>query len=38
VRDAEKVAAALEADVAGRLSASELKTLMRLLKKVYEPG
>ncbi|MDB5751923.1 MAG: transcriptional regulator, MarR family-like protein [Ramlibacter sp.] len=37
-RNAEKVAAALEAEVAGRLSASELKTLMRLLKKVYEPG
>lgn len=38
VRDAEKTAAALEAEVAGRLSAAELKTLMRLLKKVYQPG
>lgn len=35
VRDAEKTAASLEADVAGRLTATELKTLMRLLKKVY---
>lgn len=37
VRDAEKVAAELETEVAGRLSASEQKTLIRLLKKVYQP-
>ena len=37
VRDAEQVAADLETDVAGRLSASEQKTLIRLLKKVYQP-
>lgn len=37
LREAEKVAAALEADVSERLSASELKTLIRLLKKVYQP-
>lgn len=38
VRDAEKTAAALEADVAARLSPAELKTLIRLLQKVYLPG
>jgi DNA-binding MarR family transcriptional regulator len=37
LRDAEKVASALESDVAGRLSASEQRTLIRLLKKVYSP-
>ena len=36
VRDAERVAAELEGDVAQRLTASELKTLIRLLKKVYQ--
>ncbi|RYF16303.1 MAG: MarR family transcriptional regulator [Comamonadaceae bacterium] len=36
MRDAEKTAAALEADVATRLSASELRTLIALLKKVYQ--
>jgi DNA-binding MarR family transcriptional regulator len=35
MRDAERTAAELEAEVAGRLSASESKTLIRLLKKVY---
>lgn len=35
MRDAERTAADLEADVASRLSASEAKTLIRLLKKVY---
>ena len=35
MRDAERTAAALEAEVSGRLSASEAKTLIRLLKKVY---
>jgi len=37
VRDAEKTAAALEADVAARLTPGELKTLIRLLQKVYLP-
>lgn len=36
VREAEKTAAALEADVAGRLTAAELRTLIALLKKVYQ--
>jgi DNA-binding MarR family transcriptional regulator len=36
VRDAEKTAAALESDVASRLSPGELQTLIRLLKKVYQ--
>jgi DNA-binding MarR family transcriptional regulator len=36
VRDAEKTAAALEAEVASRLSAAELRTLIGLLKKVYK--
>jgi DNA-binding MarR family transcriptional regulator len=35
MRDAEKTAAALEADVASRLTAGEQKTLIGLLKKVY---
>lgn len=37
MRDAEKTAAALEADVGARLTPSELQTLLRLLKKVYKP-
>jgi DNA-binding MarR family transcriptional regulator len=36
MRDAEKTAAALEAEVGARLTASELQTLLRLLKKVYQ--
>ena len=36
-RDAEKTAAALESEVASALTAAELKTLIRLLKKVYLP-
>jgi DNA-binding MarR family transcriptional regulator len=35
MRDAERTAAELEADVASRLSASESRTLIRLLKKIY---
>ncbi|MDB5871367.1 MAG: transcriptional regulator, MarR family-like protein [Ramlibacter sp.] len=35
MRDAERTAAELEAEVATRLSAGEAKTLIRLLKKVY---
>jgi len=35
MRDAENTAVGLEADVASRLSASEAKTLIRLLQKVY---
>lgn len=38
MRDAEKTAAALEADVAARLSPAELRTLISLLKKVYQPA
>ena len=38
MRDAEKTAAALEAEVGARLSAAELQTLLRLLKKVYQAG
>ena len=38
VRDAEKTAAALEAEVSARLSANELETLIQLLKKVYQPA
>jgi DNA-binding MarR family transcriptional regulator len=34
--EAERTAAALEADASGTLSAAELKTLLRLLKKVYQ--
>jgi DNA-binding MarR family transcriptional regulator len=37
MRDAEKTAAALEADVAARLSPAEQRTLISLLKKVYQP-
>ncbi|CAN5513076.1 MarR family transcriptional regulator [soil metagenome] len=35
VRDAEQTAAELESEVAGRLTATERKTLMRLLQKIY---
>jgi DNA-binding MarR family transcriptional regulator len=35
MRDAERTAAALEAEVSGRLTTGEAKTLIRLLKKVY---
>lgn len=35
MRDAERTAAELEAQAASRLSASEVKTLIRLLKKIY---
>jgi DNA-binding MarR family transcriptional regulator len=35
MRDAERTAAQLEAEVAGRLTPSEAKTLIRLLKKIY---
>jgi DNA-binding MarR family transcriptional regulator len=35
MRDAERTAAELESHVAARLSASEAKTLIRLLKKIY---
>lgn len=38
VRDAEKTAAALEAEVGARLTPTELQTLIRLLKKVYKPA
>lgn len=34
-REAERTAAELEAEVAGRLGAAELRTLLRLLKKIY---
>lgn len=37
VRDAEKVIALREAEVAQRLTPAEQKTLMRLLKKIYQP-
>jgi DNA-binding MarR family transcriptional regulator len=37
MRDAEKTAAELEADFASRLTSSELRTLITLLKKVYRP-
>ena len=36
MRDAERTAAELESEAAGRLSASEVKTLIRLLKKIYQ--
>jgi DNA-binding MarR family transcriptional regulator len=36
MREAERTAAQLESDVASRLSAAELKTLLKLLKKVYQ--
>ncbi|MEO7391482.1 MAG: MarR family transcriptional regulator [Ramlibacter sp.] len=35
IRDAEKTAAGLEAEFAARLTATESRTLIRLLKKVY---
>ena len=35
MRDAEKTAAQLEAEAASRLSGTEVKTLIRLLQKVY---
>ncbi|MEJ6023717.1 MarR family winged helix-turn-helix transcriptional regulator [Ramlibacter sp. PS4R-6] len=35
MRSAEKTAAQLEADAAGKLTPAEVKTLIRLLKKVY---
>ncbi len=35
IRDAERIAVELEAEVARPLSAGELKTLIRLLKKLY---
>ena len=35
MRDAEKTAAQLESEAAGKLTAAEVKTLIRLLKKVY---
>jgi len=35
IRDAERTAAELESDVAARLTASEARTLIKLLKKVY---
>lgn len=35
MREAERTAAELEADVASRLSAGEARTLIRLLKKIY---
>jgi DNA-binding MarR family transcriptional regulator len=38
MRDAEKTAAELEAEVASRLSAAELRNLITLLKKVYRPA
>lgn len=38
MREAEKTAAALEAEVANRLTAAELQTLIKLLQKVYRPA
>ena len=35
MRDAERTAAGLESEAAARLSAGEVKTLIRLLKKIY---
>jgi len=35
MREAERTAAELEADVASKLSAAEARTLIRLLKKIY---
>jgi len=37
MREAEKTAAELEADFASRLTASELRTLIGLLQKIYRP-
>jgi DNA-binding MarR family transcriptional regulator len=36
MRDAERTASQLEADAASRLTAQELKTLIKLLKKIYQ--
>ena len=36
MREAERTAAQLEGEVGSRLSATELKTLLKLLKKVYQ--
>ncbi|WP_048441542.1 MarR family winged helix-turn-helix transcriptional regulator [Caenimonas sp. SL110] len=36
MRDAERTAAELEAEVAGRLTPTESRTLIRLLKKIYQ--
>ncbi len=36
MRDAERTAAELEAEVAGRLTPAESRTLIRLLKKIYQ--
>jgi DNA-binding MarR family transcriptional regulator len=36
MRKAERTAAELEAEVGGRLTASEMRTLLRLLRKVYQ--
>jgi DNA-binding MarR family transcriptional regulator len=38
VRDAERKAAELEANIGARLTPSELRTLIALLKKIYRPG
>jgi len=38
MRDAEKTAAELEADLASRLTPAELRTLIGLLKKIYQPA
>ncbi len=38
MRDAERTAAAAEAEVAARLSPAEQRTLIALLKKVYKPA
>jgi DNA-binding MarR family transcriptional regulator len=38
MRDAEKTAAQLEAEAAARLTPAEQRTLLLLLKKVYQPG
>jgi DNA-binding MarR family transcriptional regulator len=38
MRDAERTAVELEAEVASRLSAAESKTLIRLLQKIYHDG
>jgi len=35
MREAEKTAAQLESEAAGKLTAAEVKTLIRLLKKIY---
>ena len=35
MRDAERTAIELEAEATSQLSASEVKTLIRLLKKIY---